>query len=242
MMRPCLRKSFFEPAAATSATDGTGAITSRRRSTVPPSMSTQRNIGVETAFCASRSSACVCAALLDVALEQNDAAGVQRRQHQAQARRQGRAVEAHDEQLADLLAKFEAGFGWHGEQKSVTREGVGIQVWREVRRRHARQLWRDRKAYWPSICKTSCRSCDSTIVDNCAPWTALRSHQSKDSCAHPAELLRSNRSFRGSKVSIWREGYALRSAAVIPAASSTAWWDRTKAAGAERRTHHFARS
>src|SRR5271157_402112 len=57
MMRPCLRKSFFEPAAATSATGGTGAITSRRRSTVPPSMSTQRNIGVEAAFCASRSSA-----------------------------------------------------------------------------------------------------------------------------------------------------------------------------------------
>ena len=57
-----LAEELLRAAAATSATDGIGATTSRRRSTVPPSMSTQRNIGAELVFCASRSNACVCPA------------------------------------------------------------------------------------------------------------------------------------------------------------------------------------
>ncbi len=77
---------------------------------MPPSMSTQRNIGAELAFCVSRSNAVSLLRILDVALEENDPAGLKLGKHEAQALRHGSAVEAHDEQLANLPAKFEAAF------------------------------------------------------------------------------------------------------------------------------------
>src|SRR5208337_2159954 len=61
--------------------------------------------------------------LLYVALEENDTAGAQRRQHQAQARREGRPIATHDEQLANPLAKFEAGFCWHGNRRVYRERG-----------------------------------------------------------------------------------------------------------------------
>jgi hypothetical protein len=53
--------------------------------------------------------------IVNVALEKDDAAGAKRVEHDSQSRRHGRAVKAHDEQLADLVPKFEAAFGSHKE-------------------------------------------------------------------------------------------------------------------------------
>ena len=61
---------------------------------------------------------CVCLpGIFEVALEKNDPAGLKLGKHDAQALRDGSAVEAHDEQLADLAAKFEAAFRWHGKRR-----------------------------------------------------------------------------------------------------------------------------
>jgi hypothetical protein len=53
--------------------------------------------------------------VLNIALEENDAAGAKRVEHDPQARRHGSAIKAHNEELANLTAKFKAPFGRHKE-------------------------------------------------------------------------------------------------------------------------------
>jgi hypothetical protein len=72
---------------------------------------------------------CVClSGIFNVALEENDPAGLKLRKHDAQALRHGSAVEAHDEQLANLAAKFEAAFRWHRKEECTAR-GIRIAPW-----------------------------------------------------------------------------------------------------------------
>src|SRR5450631_748750 len=68
----------------------------------------------------TQESMCLCS-LRNVAFEKNRAAGIKGAQHRAQMRRNTGAFEAHDEQLADLLAKIEAGFRRHTVTGSVSR-------------------------------------------------------------------------------------------------------------------------
>src|SRR5450631_4087805 len=63
----------------------------------------------------------------DVSFEQDDAARMKGSQHRAQMRRNTGAFEAHDEQLADLLAKIDAGFRRHMVTGSVSRSPAATQ-------------------------------------------------------------------------------------------------------------------
>ncbi len=82
---------------------------------MPPSMSTQRNIGVALSFLRLAQQGMGLLGVLDIALEEDDAAGTERVEHDAQARRHLGPVKAHDEQLANLTAKFETVLGSHKE-------------------------------------------------------------------------------------------------------------------------------
>ena len=64
MISPCLRNNSRSPVAKTSAAEGVAPSASRKRSTTPPSKSTQVNSGVATHFWHSRSSRQVCSAFL----------------------------------------------------------------------------------------------------------------------------------------------------------------------------------
>src|SRR5664279_2178724 len=63
----------------------------------------------------------------NIAFEEYDAARMKRTQHRPQMRRDTSPVEAHDEQLAHLLAKIEAGFRRHRDTGSVSRNPDAIQ-------------------------------------------------------------------------------------------------------------------
>ena len=100
-------------------------MASRRRSTVPPSMSTQKNMGVAQRLLRVAQQRVDLRCFFDIALEENDAAGDQRAQHRAQLGRDICSVEAHDEQLSNLLPKIESVSRRHGcvtsEIRSVPR-------------------------------------------------------------------------------------------------------------------------
>lgn len=73
--------------------------------------------------------------LFDVALEQDYAAGIQRPERRAQPRRDVGAIEAHNEQLADLLSKIESISRRHlgylsGRIRSVPRTRGPSYTWR----------------------------------------------------------------------------------------------------------------
>ena len=63
--------------------------------------------------------------LFDVALEEDHTGWVERPQHQAQPRRNPGPVEAHDHELADLLAEFKPGSGGHKVEEGSVTIGTG---------------------------------------------------------------------------------------------------------------------
>ena len=83
MTLPCLRNTLGSPVANTSAAGGAAPSVSRKRSTVPPSMSTQVNKGAETHFWHSRNKRHVCRGSLMLRANRITPAGCSRRSREA---------------------------------------------------------------------------------------------------------------------------------------------------------------
>ena len=93
-------------------------MTSRKRSTVPPSMSTQRNIGVCHGLLCLTQQRVGLRSLCNIALEEDDAAGLK---VASMERRCAETLVPSKPMISNWptrRAQIEAGFRWHGDLQS----------------------------------------------------------------------------------------------------------------------------